>query len=637
MTTSYLTDLNVEQLAAATYNGSKQNVLLLAGAGTGKTRTLVARTEYLLKKGVKPNKLALLTFTRRATQEMQERLSEIIPTDKHHRMPSVNTFHMFCMKLLRTHCKALKFNPKLIIIDREDQLSLFLWARGMVTRPDDMPSKYDLANYYSYSRNTGQNKEAYLKANLSSHSKDRIPAILHIFNLYTKRKADRGYLDFDDILYLVAQRLIKSERIRKYVASLYDYILVDEMQDTNHLQFTIIERLASVGVSMFCVGDDAQSLFSFRGADFHNVNSFVDRLPNTTKLKLDINYRSTQEILDMSNDLLNESRIKYDKHLVAHRGCGNSPHFWVFHDPIVEAKWITQDIISRRNKGAKWGDHMVLVRTALLGKTVEGFLINLNIPYKVIGGTGLLDSSHVKDFLSMVRVSRSYMSDIHWVRYLNLWPRIGQVTASRAVNVIDKCSSSSESLSTIDAMLGRRTITDGIRDIIKNRKNPYTALKLARKHIDPILASKYGCEWEWRKRDLDLIVKLSKKFKTLTQFIESYTIDPTNSKDVDANDELVTIITVHSAKGTEAKTCYVLGVQPGVYPHYKAIGSGNADEIEEERRILYVAMTRAEDTLILTRTSRDNQRGPEFMYSEAMDEKLLSKIPSTLEKEFRIL
>jgi len=616
MPISYISTLNREQKVAATYLGPKKNVLLLAGAGTGKTRTLVARAEHLMRQGVRPNRIALLTFTRRATHEMKDRLQQVMPKNTNQQAgPVVHTFHMFCMMMLRRHWKQLKFDTKMVIIDQEDQLTLMKYALGTVKRPEDMPKIWDLMNYYSYARNTGIAPAEWLRKALPQQAHPLIPAILQIFRAYSDRKKARGYMDFDDMLYMVARRLKRSNRIRSYVAGLFDHMLVDEMQDTNHLQWTILHQLAQAGVRLFCVGDDAQSVYAFRGADFQNVHNFVAKIPNAVKLKLELNYRSTQEILDLANHMLAQSDLNYDKKLEAYRGPGNDPQVWGFQDPTVEGQWIQEDISKRHKAGAKWGDHMVLVRTAYQARDLEGFLLNEKIPYRMIGGKGLLGTQHVRDFLSMIRAARSHRADIHWTRYLNLWPRIGQVTSTRLVEAVERCANVGEALNRVDEILGRKMVTDGLRSIARNRKSPIRALRAARKHFDPILAAKYKDEWENRRKDLEVVVKLSEKFKTLTQFLESYTIDPITEKGVDANDGLVTIITTHSAKGAEAPTCYVMGAQPGFFPHERSLH--DPEEVEEERRVFYVALTRAENNLILTRTRSALAYGPEFLVAGA--------------------
>jgi DNA helicase-2/ATP-dependent DNA helicase PcrA len=257
-------------------------------------------------------------------------------------------------------------------------------------------------------------------------------ALGKIMRSYESKKRERHYLDYDDIIDVVAESVLASPKTCSWLANQYDHLLIDEMQDTNPLQWKLIDSLKSK-VTLFCVGDDAQSIFGFRGSDFRNVHSFQKRVPDSVVLKLKKNYRSTQEILDTANWLLSKSPLAYGKSLVAARGTGNQPQLISFEDEWQEGAWIAQDLSLRRAAGADWNQHMILVRSAYSARTVENALLAKDIPYRFIGGTKLLESAHIRDVISVLRLIANHRDEIAWTRFLTLWPKVGDVTAGKCL------------------------------------------------------------------------------------------------------------------------------------------------------------------------------------------------------------
>ncbi|MCG8534280.1 MAG: ATP-dependent helicase, partial [Pseudomonadales bacterium] len=309
-------NLNPEQQQAAHYSGSAKHILVLAGAGTGKTRTIIARILYLIRQGVPAERLLMLTFTRRASKEMLLRLNSEV--GKVSEKITAGTFHHFCLQVMRRVPKAFNVQDR-TVIDRDDAQSLLQMIRGETLKKGekrDFPKAASLLNYVSYAKNCCLTLEDYLTqfTDLDENTQARC---IEIGNIYESRKQQRHYLDYDDILHLFVKGIEGNPELRKKIAGLYQHVLVDEMQDTNPLQWRILNALSSA--HLFCVGDDAQSIYAFRGADFRNVHEFEDRLEDATTLKLQENYRSTQEILDVANWLLEQSPLQYDKTLHAHR------------------------------------------------------------------------------------------------------------------------------------------------------------------------------------------------------------------------------------------------------------------------------------------------------------------------------
>ncbi|MEG2444046.1 MAG: ATP-dependent helicase [Acinetobacter sp.] len=595
---SLIDELNPQQKQAATTES--QHSLVLAGAGCGKTKTIVARAAYLIDQGIPANQIQILTFTRRSASEIVARVE--LALGEQAKGLRASTFHTFCMYLLRRVPKAFGLE-QFSIIDRDDQLMMFRLIRGKDDKknPNQLPKPQELCDLYSFARNTRQKLSDALEKQHPEHLafKDQIAEIM---KEYETRKRARSFLDYDDILAIVASALDQSEGLADYVASLCKHMLVDEMQDTNPLQWALLEPLKDK-VSLFCVGDDAQSIYGFRGADFENIHHFKDRVPNAQVFKLEQNYRSTQEILDLSNWLLDQSEIQYNKRLDAHRGEGVKPRMHIFPNEFDEAKWIAIDIKERHYlQGQRWSDHMVLVRSSFAARHIEAACIAANVPYRFIGGMKLLETAHVKDLLSLLRVIANPLDDIAWMRFLTLWNGVGDVGASRLAQQLllepefDLIFDKLEKFGRIPAetLLIMKQMT-----VLKQEVQACVSLGI--QAIEAQLAENYKKDWNRRQGDFELVKQLASKHAQLSEFLEEYVLDPVSISEIErqSDSDVVTLITIHSAKGTEQKVCYVVNVTPGQYPHARAQGDFN--DVEEERRVLYVALTRAQNELILTK------------------------------------
>ena len=595
---SLIDELNPQQKQAATTES--QHSLVLAGAGCGKTKTIVARAAYLIDQGIPANQIQILTFTRRSASEIVARVE--LALGEQAKGLRASTFHTFCMYLLRRVPKAFGLE-QFSIIDRDDQLMMFRLIRGKDDKknPNQLPKPQELCDLYSFARNTRQKLSDALEKQHPEHLafKDQIAEIM---KEYETRKRARSFLDYDDILAIVASALDQSDGLADYVASLCKHMLVDEMQDTNPLQWALLEPLKDK-VSLFCVGDDAQSIYGFRGADFENIHHFKDRVPNAQVFKLEQNYRSTQEILDLSNWLLDQSEIQYNKRLDAHRGEGVKPRMHIFPNEFDEAKWIAIDIKERHYlQGSKWSDHMVLVRSSFAARHIEAACIAANVPYRFIGGMKLLETAHVKDLLSLLRVIANPLDDIAWMRFLTLWNGVGDVGASRLAQqlllepefdlIFDKLEKFGRIPAETVLIMKQMTVL---------KQEVQACVSLGIQAIEVQLAENYKKDWNRRQGDFELIKQLASKHTQLSEFLEEYVLDPVSISEIErqSDSDVVTLITIHSAKGTEQKVCYVVNVTPGQYPHARAQGDFN--DVEEERRVLYVALTRAQNELILTK------------------------------------
>lgn len=624
--------LNQQQREAATYSGPARNVLVNAGAGCGKTGTIIGRAVHLIKTGTDASRILMVTFTNRAASEMKTRLkSEVgVVAEQVH----AGTFHAFCLQVMSKIPNSFEVSG-LNIIDVDDQNSLMKVVRQrelkVVERDTkkEIPKPQKLVKYLSYSRNTCQSPREYIEIH-SGLSDECIPICMRIFERYKKAKDRRGYLDFDDLLEIFATMLEEKPALRQAIASVYDEVLVDEMQDTNPLQFRILESFAEEGTRLFCVGDPAQSIYKFRGAEFKQIYRFTELFPDSVELKLSQNYRSYQGILNLSNWLLGQSPYDYENDLVASRGDTDClPRVCDFDDSYKEASWIADEVQERHEEEFSYNDIMILARTGYGAKPLEAEFIRREIPYRFIGGTALTKSAHVRDILSLLRVIRNKQDELAWMRFMKLWPRIGERTAEKLINAFY------EDLETDPIDIFAKQFGEDHGAVVAFKRAlgkaniPQVCVSAAVEGLEPVLRDRYD-KWEYRYQDLRLLATVAAQYHSLGEFVDAFTLEPLSETEVRRreNDEAVTLITVHSAKGTEANICYVIDAKQGIYPHSRSYG--DLEYEEEERRILYVAMTRARNELIITRSAPGNATF--FMANTPTqgEEYFLAEIPENL-------
>lgn len=614
-----MTDLNDSQRRAATFEG--KHLLVLAGAGTGKTKTIVARAEYLLNNGVEPNKIAIVSFTRKSAREIAERLKLSVSGNMNKNAITGKTFHSWCNEIMHQypeHFPHHSFTP----LDEDDRLSAFALAigRNLKDSTTEKIKKETVAAVYSYAVNTLCSlTDAIFHIRYVNSDKDdeqikkRVEEdkliIAPIIKKYIEYKKERRYMDYDDMLNVVAQVLEKNESVRTTVTTRYVHVLVDEMQDTNPLQYKLL-RCFTEKSHLFCVGDDAQSIYAFRGADFKTIHSFVDAVPQSELQKLELNYRSTQEILDLSNWVLAQSPLNYNKNLTADRGKGEKPQLIHIEDDWEEADTVTDTILQTLADGGTYSDSMVLGRSGWSLSKVEGACLTKKIPYVKLGGTSLMQSAHVRDVVSAMRIAANIYDEIAWIRYLQLWQHIGTATAAKIITEIITLDNFEQMMDRLQ-LSGFKGLNADVLNTLKNiRKfinNPSKAMHEAVNHMKETLEKKYSEEWSYRAADFEVLQEVAKGTGTITEFITEYVLDPkaetTFKFGKETEEDVVTLSTIHSAKGLEAKTVHVLNVNPYNYPSPRTIKQGG-DAVEEERRCLYVALTRAKDRLYLYRFTR---------------------------------
>lgn len=612
---------NTNQRKAVEYQG--KHLLVLAGAGTGKTKTIIGRASYLIEKGVDSEKIQILTFTKRAANEIVERVKSSLTHTVSGNLRG-STFHSWCSQLI-TKFPNLFGASTFTVIDPDDQAGIMKMICGeFVTEYKAIRIKpQQLIDIYSYARNTKRSLTDSIRLKIFKGKTDKDideeilrlkPSIEVLLKAYQSKKMQARYLDYDDLLLVIANRLRKDPEAKKILSAHYDHILIDEMQDTNPLQWDLIAPFISIA-NLFCVGDDAQSIYSFRGADFKNVHLFTERVPDSEVQVLDKNYRSTQAVLDISNWLLETSPIIYNKTLISAREQGEKPELVNVESQWEEANFISERILANYTEGNKtFGDHLVLSRSQYYTKPLQAVFIQKKIPYVTYGGRKFMESAHIKDLVSLLRVVNNTYDEIAWMRFLTFWDGIGEIRAAKFVNELIDCQSAEECAQQLPGIIGGQdgarigtvfnTILETMGDVRKSVEAAYGAMSLN-------LAYKYRKDWEEkRKADFPVLEILAGNYASLGEFITEGILE--NSKQINGTPVLessklttedhqdhVIISTVHSAKGLEADTCFVLNVSPKVYP--SAWNLDNLDEIEEDRRVLYVALTRAKNELIITR------------------------------------
>ena len=601
--------LNEQQKYAATFNG--KHLLVLAGAGTGKTRTIIARAKHLIQSGVNPKRILILSFTRKSAAEIVERISTELPSTKSEGLIG-STFHSWCMAIIQNNPDIFP-QASYTLLDREDQESCFrlLCGRkwGHKNKNDEKVAPKSIVDIYSYMANAqcslsdAIRMKMYNNAPATLNVDDDNEVLKGVIVMYLDYKRSRKYIDYDDILLIVSKYLKRNEELPKHIAGLYDHILVDEMQDTNPLQYELLSSFYE-DCHLFCVGDDAQSIYAFRGADFNTIHKFSEIVAGAEVCKLTINYRSTQEILDLANWVIGNSPLNYDKKLIANRGNGEKPQILHWRDEWEEAENIALNLLDEfKIHGKKWGDNLVLSRSSWGMRKVEGSLIKHKIPYRIFGGSSLMQSRHIRDVVAPMRIVSNYLDEIAWSRYLQLWEGIGPVASAKIIGKVINEKNLDDCLFSLMEMNLQKEIADTLVQISNLQFDPANAITEALGVMFGRLKQIYKDEWEWRKDDFPILSEVAKKTGSISEFVSEYILDPQldlYAKEGGKVDDCVILSTIHSAKGLEADNVFIVNASSKSYPTPKAVLNGE-DAIEEERRCLYVALTRAKNKLRIFR------------------------------------
>jgi DNA helicase II / ATP-dependent DNA helicase PcrA len=600
---AYAAALNSQQLAAVTAGEGPS--LVIAGAGSGKTRTLVYRVAYLIDSGIDPSHILLLTFTRKSAQEMLERAGELIGV-RSERVRG-GTFHSVANMLLRRYGRTIGLEPGFTILDRgdaEDLIALVRAQLGLNEKDKRFPRKATIAEMFSKSENTLRPLDEIVVEEFN-HFSDHLEALGQLQRGYQASKRQRQLVDYDDLLVLLRRLLMEDEAVRRTISSLYRYILVDEYQDTNRLQADVIRHLASTHQNVMVVGDDSQSIYAFRGATFKNIMDFPSLFPGTTIYKLEENYRSTQPILNLANTIIEAAAEKYTKHLFTRKLDGPLPVLVEAAGENAQSRFIAQKILELREEGVPLGEMAVLFRSSFHSFDLEIELSRHGLPFIKRGGVKFIETAHVKDLLAHLRVVANPLDAVSWHRVLMLIEGVGPKKAQDVMAALVKSDNPYHALREMPGRSGK-----GLRDLALKLESLAGAGDLRPAHqvshiyeyYLPILKAQYD-DYPKRTRDLDHLHTIAEGYQGVETFLSDLALEPpdgsaTGVEAPDRDDERLVLSTIHSAKGLEWQCVFVIWIVDGKFP---SVYSFVADEdLEEERRLFYVAVTRAKRHLYLT-------------------------------------
>lgn len=601
----YSAALNDQQLAAVTVG--RGAVLVVAGAGTGKTRTLVYRVAYLVETGTPPEEIVLLTFTRRSAREMVSRASALL--DGRCQRVRGGTFHSFCLGILRTYGSAIGFPNNFTILDSGDAadvLDIFRAEIGMHVNRKRFPRKRTLQSIISGSRNRDIPIKMYIEKRFSQFL-DFTEKISEISASFSRYKFNHGLMDYDDLLSHTLLLFEQHEDVRKAVAGRCRYVLVDEYQDTNRIQAAIVGALGSVHKNVMVVGDDAQSIYRFRGADFRNIHLFPKQNPDTTVLKLEQNYRSTQGILDLANHIISSARHKFDKHLFTGKGAGERPVLVHAPDPRFESRFVAQMILELREDGVALSDMAVLFRSGFNSYDLEIELNRCGIPFVKYGGLKLSEAAHIKDVLAHLKVLENPRDGVAWNRILQLIEGIGPQTARQIIAWIEEDTNDRFA---IDERRFSPRYVEKVRALFSMlrslRSTPLSVadqVEMVVSYYEPLLRRIHFEDYPKRTQDLEQFAALAESYSDRSTLLASLALEPIelaaiNVEQVKDDEPPLVLSTIHSSKGLEFNTVFLIHALEGVLPSAYAEGDDEAED--EELRLLYVAVTRAAERLYIS-------------------------------------
>jgi len=599
-TTSYKENLNPQQLKVV--KEAEGPSLVLAGAGSGKTRVLIHRLAYLLEKGIPPSNILLVTFTNKASNEMTNRAEILLKSSLKNLW--AGTFHHIGNVTLRKEAQILGYSSNFTIADTEDAKDLLedcLEDLGFYKCEKMFPKKGLIYNIYSLAANSQKDTDEII-AEKYSHIEDYAPQIKKIITRYKKKKKEANIMDFTDLLTNWLKVLQNQDICQKYAKN-FQYILVDEYQDTNKLQFEILKRLCSFHKNILAVGDDAQSIYSFRAADINNILDFPKTFEGTKIFKLQINYRSFPPILSLANEIIKHNIDQFPKTLEAIKKGGEIPYVVKTKDVYQQARFIGQKILELNKEGTPLKEIAILFRSRFQSLELEMELLKRNIPYIVRGGLRFFEQAHIKDALSYLKITINPQDELSFKRALCLQKGIGR---SFAYRIWDKLISGKNSISTIkDSLPARQRRGFGefasIFEALKKIKSPESALRKVIETYQDYCYLSFDNADE-RILDLEELAKLSSNYSTVKEFILGFSSFEEFKGETllggYGRGESLVLSTIHQAKGLEWEVVFIIGFCEYSFPHPKALDCASA--LEEERRLFYVAATRTKSTLYIT-------------------------------------
>ena len=605
-----LDELNDKQYDAVV--NTEGPCLVIAGAGSGKTKVLTHKIAYLMKeKNVKPWNILAITFTNKAANEMKERIANLVgETAKDIWM---GTFHSICVRILRRFIDRIGFDSSFIIFDTSDQRTLVKNCLKDLSIDDKMFTDRSVLSEISNAKNEMLEPEQYQARANGDFRKEKIASV---YNLYQKRLRENNAIDFDDIINYTIKILMENEDVLEYYSNKFKYVLVDEYQDTNKAQFTLVTMFASKNGNITVVGDNDQGIYSFRGADISNILNFERDFPGTKIIKLEQNYRCTGNILKAANSVIKNNEVKYKKELWTQNEEGNLPRVYQAQNEYDEGTYIVEQMEHlRREEYYKYSDFAILYRMNTQSRAIEDILRRENIPYKIIGGLKFYERKEIKDIIAYLRLIQNSNDNLSLKRIINEPKRgIGKTSLDKVEQLAEANGISMYEIIKDAEQYGLNRVYLNSREFIncieelKAKKDELTIselikLTLKKSGYTKALENENTVEAENRIENLDEFLTVAIEFEeeeaenSLSTFLEGITLS-SDIDDLEEGEEYVTLMTLHSAKGLEFPVVFLVGMEEGIFPGYKSISEPK--ELEEERRLCYVGITRAKENLFLT-------------------------------------
>ena len=615
----YQAELNEQQYAAV--SSSPGPSLVIAGAGSGKTRTLTYRVAYLLDQGVDPKSLLLLTFTNKAAREMMERVRELISLDLSELWSG--TFHAIGNRILRRHADEVGLTRSFSIMDRDDQKSLMntvVAECDIDTKSRRFPKADVLISIFSLVENTGVELEDLLEARYP-YFEEWGDEIANVGKAYTAKKLETNSADFDDLLILPLKLLKENEELCGLYQTRFQYLLVDEYQDTNAVQSELIHLLARPQNSVMVVGDDAQSIYSWRGADMDNILSFPEHYPNATVYKIETNYRSVPEVIDLSNAAISANKKQFKKALRAARVGGSmTPALVPVEDPRAQADFVAQRVLELRDEGIELDEMAILYRAHHQSLEIQMELTSRGIPFEITSGLRFFEQAHIKDVAAFLRFATNRRDEVSFKRFCLLLPGIGAATATKLWRAwlkvgISKKEEPPKRFS--DHMLKFPVPAKAKKDweqlcftldeliVGDGYARPSEMLTSALEGVyDDYMKASFE-NYDNRRQDIEQLILYSETFDDVLELLGQLSLmssvdgEPTGSR-AEPDEEKLVLSSIHQAKGLEWKVVFLVWLADGMFPNGRILEADDQDMFEEERRLFYVALTRSKDELYLT-------------------------------------
>ena len=620
-----LEDLNDKQKEAVLYNDGP--LLIIAGAGAGKTKTLTTKIAYLIEEcGVSPYSILAITFTNKAAKEMKDRLFLAVGNDV--KKLTVSTFHSFGLKLLRENYERLGYEKNFVIMDSDDSLTV---VKKIIKDMGYDPKIYNpkaIRNKISSCKNEMISPAAYERFAVSDYEK----VIQQVYSKYQDKLKRNNSVDFDDLLLLPIELFKKNEDLLEKYQDLYRYILIDEYQDTNEAQYILTKLLSDKYRNITCVGDDSQSIYSFRGANYKNILNFEKDYKDAKIILLEENYRSTSNILDAANNVIKHNKQRKDKNLWTNRGVGEKIKYYRAYDEKDEANYVVNKINELVNKGIEYKDIAVLYRTNAQSRVMEEAMLKENLPYRVVGSFYFYSRKEIKDLIAYLRLIHNSKDNVSLLRVINTPKRgIGLKTIENLTQIADDNEISIYEAISSGKELEFKNLIERLKEVSEN----LTLTELIDKVLDASgmkqeLESEDSLEAEVRLENLEEFKSITKAFEEAegSVSLEEFLLEISLVSDVEEykdDPNRISLMTVHSVKGLEFNYVFVIGLEEGIFPHMNSLMESS--DVEEERRLMYVAITRAKDDLHLINARRRTLFGREQINPTS---RFLNEIPKEL-------